>query len=213
MTAVAVLTAVLGLSAAALAQGAAPANCVTIGTPKPTLTYTYQFTAANGSNTRRTERWENVTTTGSRVRVSRNGGTEISINEHRVVDDAIVIDRNSKQSANGGVIEATAFRPGMVGDIAFRACAARSWKIPSVTANYQSRQNKASAASASGALTIVAVNEKIAVPAGQFDTVHYVRTSQSRDEYWKSIEHGVIVKHIATLPGVPVMTDVLMSIK
>jgi len=42
--------------------------------------------------------------------------------------------------------------------------------------------------------------------------VRYVRTSQSTDEYWKSIEHGVIVKHTGTLP-VGTVTDVLVSIR
>lgn len=50
------------------------------------------------------------------------------------------------------------------------------------------------------------------MPAGQFDTVHYIRTSQSTDEYGKSIDHGVIVKHIGTLPGAAV-TEVLLSVK
>jgi hypothetical protein len=39
-----------------------------------------------------------------------------------------------------------------------------------------------------------------------------VRTSQSRDEYWKSLEHGVIVRHVATLPN-SVVTEELVSIK
>jgi hypothetical protein len=42
--------------------------------------------------------------------------------------------------------------------------------------------------------------------------VRYVRTSQSTDEYWKSIEHGVVVKHIATLPS-GAMTEVLSAIR
>ena len=50
------------------------------------------------------------------------------------------------------------------------------------------------------------------MPAGSFDTVHYVRTSQSNDEYWKSIEHGVVVKHIATTP-VGTVTEVLVEIR
>jgi len=50
------------------------------------------------------------------------------------------------------------------------------------------------------------------VPAGQFNTVHYIRTSQSTDEYWKSLDHGVVVKHMATVRGA-VVTEVLVSIK
>ena len=50
------------------------------------------------------------------------------------------------------------------------------------------------------------------MPAGTFDTVRYIRTSQSVDEYWKSIEHGVVVKHIATANGVTI-TETLTAIK
>ena len=50
------------------------------------------------------------------------------------------------------------------------------------------------------------------MPAGTFDTVHYVRTSQSTDDYWKSIEHGVIVKHTGTLP-VGTVSETLVEIR
>ncbi len=53
---------------------------------------------------------------------------------------------------------------------------------------------------------------RVTVPAGTFDTVHYIRTSQSTDEYWKSLEHGVVVKHVATLP-MGTMTEVLSAIR
>jgi len=99
-----------------------------------------------------------------------------------------------------------------VGDPAFRACAGRSWTIPSVTASYQSGATKASAATPAGTLRIVAIREKVTVPAGTFDAVRYVRTSQSTDEYWKSTEHGVVVKHIGTLPNA-VVTEELVAIK
>jgi hypothetical protein len=67
----------------------------------------------------------------------------------------------------------------------------------------------------SGTLTILGRREQITVPAGTFETVHYLRsTSQSNDEYWKSIEHGVVVKHIATLRGgAGSVTETLLSIK
>jgi hypothetical protein len=50
------------------------------------------------------------------------------------------------------------------------------------------------------------------VPAGTFDAVRYIRTSQSTDEYWKSIEHGVVVKHIGKVNG-QTITETLISIK
>jgi hypothetical protein len=63
-----------------------------------------------------------------------------------------------------------------------------------------------------GTLFIAQIRERVTVPAGTFDTVHYVRTSQSRDDYWKSIQHGVIVKHVATVRGNSV-SETLVSIK
>lgn len=195
-----------------LAQGAAPADCLPIATPKPSVSYTYQLTQSNGPRSQYTHNWESVTPTGSRVRVTSPRGTEIQVTEHHIEDDVSILDRQSKLNANGGVIDATTFRPGMVGDPAFRACAGRSWTIRAVTATYQSTQAKASAQTPAGTLRIVAIREKVTVPAGEFDTVHYIRTSQSTDEYWKSIEHGVVVKHVATLPGA-VVTHLLASIK
>ena len=201
-----------GRGVSATEQGALPANCVTIATPKPSVGYTYDHAESTGNRSQYTQHWESVTTTGSRVRVTGPRGTEIQVSEHHIVEDVMVLDRQSKTNAKGGVIDATAFRPGLVGDPAFRACAGRSWPIPSVTATYQSTQTKASAGTPAGTLKIVAIREKVTVPAGQFDTVHYIRTSQSTDEYWKSIDHGVVVKHIATLPRA-VVTEVLVSIK
>ena len=81
-----------------------------------------------------------------------------------------------------------------------------------VTATDQSGQRKASAKTPTGILKIIAIREKVTVPAGQFNTVHYIRTSQSTDEYWKSLDHGVVVKHMATVRGA-VVTEVLLSIK
>ena len=197
---------------ATLAMQAAAADCVTIATPRPTLRFSYQQTQSPGAGSRRTEQWESVTASGSRVRVTRSGATEISVNEYRIVDDVAVVDRNRKLGAGGGQIDSTSFKPGMVLDPAFRACAGRSWPIPPVTASYRSKQQQASATTPAGQLRILAIHEQLSTPAGQFDTVHYVRTSQSRDEYWKSIEHGVVVKHLATLPRF-VLSDVLVKIE
>ena len=167
--------------------GLQPANtaqdCVTIATPKSALGYSYQHVESTGGKTVYTDHWESMTETGSRVRTTR-----------------------------GGAVDSTVFRPGIVSDPAFRACAGRSWRIPSVIASYRSQQTTASAASPAGTLKVVAIREKITVPAGTFSTVHYIRTSQSVDEYWKSIAHGVVVKHIGRLPRAAV-TDVLVAIK
>jgi hypothetical protein len=208
--AIAVLTA--PWAQAGSAQGAAAADCVSIATPKPSIGYTYQLTQSSGTRSQYTHNWESVTPTESRVRVTGPRGIEIQVTEYRIEDDVSILDRQSKLNANGGVIDATTFRPGMVGDPAFRACAGRSWPIRAVTATYQSTQAKASAQTPAGTLKIIAIRERVTVPAGEFDTVHYIRTSQSTDEYWKSIEHGVMVKHVAKLPGA-VVTHLLASIK
>jgi hypothetical protein len=196
---------VLARSTADAAQGARakllPASaCVDIGTPKPTLVYTYRLTVSTGSVSQFTHQWESVTRTESRVRVNGSRGIEIVGNRHRIVNDASVIDRTTKANANGVVTETTTFQPGLVGDPAFRACIGRSWQIPSVTASYRSGTQNHSMSTPAGLLSIGAIREKITVPAGTFDTVRYTRTSQSRDEYWKSIEHGVVVRHIGALP-------------
>jgi hypothetical protein len=212
IVAFAIAPAALGTRVPGSGQAVPPASCVTIGRPKPSLVYTYRQAESTGTSTRHADRWESATSAGSRVHVTRQGGTEINVTEHHVVDDVMVLDRSSKLNASGGLVGATAFHPGIVGDPAFRACAGRSWRIASVTATYQSGQSRVSATTPAGMLRIVAIHEKISVPAGQFDTVRYIRTSQSIDEYWKSIEHGVVVKHIATLPGAAVVTEVLTSI-
>ena len=200
------------LAASAMGQTQTASDCVTIGKPAPQVDYTYEHIESSGNKSRYSNRWEAVTDTGSRVRITQAGGTMIQVNEHHIADDVTVLDRSTKQNGNGGVIDSTVFRPGIVGDPAFRACAGKSWRIPPVTASYQSAKAKAAAATPAGTLRIVAIHEAITVPAGKFDTVHYIRTSQSSDEYWKSIEHGVVVKHIATVRGA-VVTEVLLSVK
>jgi hypothetical protein len=201
------LTFSTGLQSASTAQ-----DCVTIATPNSALGYTYQHVESTGGKSRYTDHWESVTVTGSRVRTTRGGTVSVQVNQHHIADDVAVLDETRRMNGQGGAVESTRFRPGVVSDPAFRACAGRSWRIPSVTASYRSQQATASAASPAGTLKIVAIRETITVPAGTFTTVHYIRTSQSVDEYWKSIEHGVVVKHIGRLPRA-VVTDVLIAIK
>jgi hypothetical protein len=171
-----------GPHAIAHLQTALASDCVTIGKPGPSVGYTYEHTESTGGKSQYTSRWEEVTAAGSRVRTTRAGGTVVQVNEHHIVDDVMVLDRSTQLNGNGGVDGATAFRPGLVGDPAFRACAGRSWPIPPVTATYQSSQTTASSPTPPGTLRIIAINEKMTVPAGTFNTVHYVRTSQSTDE-------------------------------
>jgi hypothetical protein len=211
---------VLGLATGILTLDVRPAaqspgaggDCVTIGTPKPSLTYVYQHSEPRGTVTEIMTIWESVTATGSRGRTTGPQGVIVQVNEHHIADDVAVLDQSTKLDAKDIEIDTTTFRPGLVSDPAFRACAGRSWPIPPVTASYQSSQTNASASTPAGTLKIVAIRERVTVPAGTFDTVHYIRTSQSTDEYWKSIEHGVVVKHIATLP-MGTVTEVLSAIR
>ena len=61
-----------------------------------------------------------------------------------------------------------------------------------VTVTYQSSQHQASARTIAGTLKIIAIRGKVTVAAGQFDTARDLRTSQSTDEDWRSLDHGVV---------------------
>ena len=207
-------------SRAAHAQTAG--DCVTIGKPASSTDYNYERRDSSGTVTQYTQRWEEVTDTGARLRATRRDArgvttTELIQNEHHIVDDVGVIEVTTTSDAGGRVTGRTTFRPGAMGDPAFRACAGRSWSIPAVTATYASGQRTTSAQTYAGTMTIVAVRESVTVPAGQFDAVRYTRTlaaptGRSVDEYWKSIEHGVVVKHTSQLPGWT-STETLQSIR
>lgn len=189
-----------------------PADCVMLGRPKPTASYVYEHVQSNGVRTETTQQWESVTDEGFRLRATGAKGVEFVVNEHEIVDGIAVLRRTRKQTANGAVLEATSFEPGLVSDPATRVCAGQSRAIPAVTARFSSREINHAVTTPAGTLRIVAINERITVPAGTFNTVHYIRTSQSTDEYWKSIEHGVIVKHVGRLPG-DTVTDTLVAIR
>jgi hypothetical protein len=207
------LAAPISLASAPPQRGRASSDvCVTIGTPKPTASYVIQHGESTGKTTTITQVWESVTDTGSRMKWTGPAGNWIQVTDHHIVDDVSVIDRTSKLDLNGAPMEVTSFRPGIVGDPAFRACAERTWRIPAVTALFQSGTLKVTQQTPAGSLRIVAIRERVTVPAGTFDAVHYVRTSQSADEYWKSIDQGVIVKHIGKVNGVTI-TETLTSIK
>jgi hypothetical protein len=201
------------MQAAPHEQGrASGSDCVTIGRPKPDLVYTYRHVESTGNSTQTTQQWESVTETGSRVKITGPAGNMSQVNEHRIVDDVAVLYRTTKLDAFGQPAESTSFSPGLISDPAFRACASRTWTIASVAATFRSSRIKATSATPAGTLRIVALRERVTVAAGSFETVRYVRTSQSTDEYWKSLEHGVIVKHTATVNG-QLVTETLVQIK
>ena len=198
-------------------QVATSVDCVTIGIPKPSQGYTYERQQPSGAMSRYTQYWEELTATASRVRVVRGTDVSVQTTQHRIEDDVSVIDTTMSSDPGGRVNHRTTFRPGVVGDPAFRACAGRSWTISAVSAQHASAQGNAAAQTYPGTLTIVAIREAVTVPAGRFDTVRYSRilatpAGRSVDEYWKSIEHGVIVRHTSTLSG-GVSTEVLHAIR
>jgi len=195
------------------ASSAPGGDCVTIAVPNPARIFTYQHRDPGGT-TSTTNQWESVTPTGSRLKITGPAGTQIQINTHTVMGDVAILTLTKKTDGGGRLISSTSFNPGLVSDPAFRACKGKSWGIGSVMASYQSTSGQnASAMAPGGTLSILGIREKMTTPAGTFDTVHYVRaTSQSNDEYWKSTEHGVVVKHVATSRGGGV-TETLMSIK
>ena len=198
----------------------APANCVSIGTPKPTLSYTYRYGDSVGGSSEFTDRWEEFTKTGSRLLTTKTSpkgsGVLTSTTQHRVVDDLLILDSRTQTGTDAGnrVDNSTSYQPGVVADPAYRACAGRTWPIPAVVVTSQSAHGRFSAATPEGTLAIKAIRESVTVPAGRFDTVHYTRTGgQSVDEYWKSIEHGVTVKRTHTMPGGVVVTTILQTIE
>src|SRR5688572_6295764 len=135
----------IGLSMAPVAsspaawQGKAGAgDCVTIGKPKSGAVFVYEHAESTGRKVQNTQQWESLTDKGFRMKAVGSKGPEIVVNEHRIVDDVAVIDKSSKLGPGGAVLESTTFRPGLVADPAFRACAGRSWTIDSVSASYQS---------------------------------------------------------------------------
>jgi hypothetical protein len=198
--------------AAGSAQRPAATDCVAIGRPKPSETYVYQHTEPGGRAARVTNAWDRLTETGSRLRADGPAGVFVQANAHHVENDVVVLDQTSKLGPAGNPLDSTTFRPGLITEPAFRACAGQSWQIPPVTATFKSAQTNSSVQTPAGSLKIVTIHERVTVPAGTFDTVHYIRTSQSTDEYWKSIEHGVVVKHTATLPNGTV-SEVLLEIR
>jgi hypothetical protein len=208
-----------GLAAQQVTKAPTPtpgAGCAPIGTPQPSRVYTYEHHESTGRTTKNTQQWESVTPTGSKVRTTGPDGVTVQVNTHKFVNNVAMLSLSLKTTANGGLISSTDFSPDMVSDPVVRACPGASWNIAPVTVIFRLASGKGgNSTMTGGSLRIVTVREKITVPAGTFDTVHYVRTlSTSTDEYWKSLDHGVIVKHYGRLAqGAGVVTETLMSIK
>ena len=217
---------VLALSTGASADqstGVVPARCVTIGKPKPNLSYTYRQTESGGNSSAFTDHWEEFTATGSRLLTkkssSRGQGIITTVNRHRVVNDLLILDHSSQTGTDGGIRidNSSSYHPGVVADPANQVCEKQSWPIPAVNVTNVSAHGKFSAMSDAGTLKIIAIHESITVPAGKFDTVHYQRIMKTAqgpfmNEYWKSIADGVMLKRIHSFPGGG-LTATLQAIK
>ncbi len=191
-------------------------DCVTINKPNPSATFVIRHQDSSGAITEVTQQWEEITETISRHRVTRGRSTTVHVNRYRIVDDVAELD--SMTTATGSSVSGrTTFKPGLVSDPVFRACAGRSWPIPAVSASHEGQGARGTAMTPSGMLRIVAIRESVTVPAGRFDAVRYTRQTRGAagptvDECWKSIEHGVIVKHTSKLPAGAVLEE-LIAIK
>ena len=192
-------------------------GCVTLGTPKPNRGYTYRQTQSTGGMSEFTDWWESFTKTNSRLLTTpgrSKGSGVLTVNKHRIVNDVLVLDSSSQSGPGAG--GSSWFRPGVV-SVPARACMGRSWPVPGVMVTNQSSQGTFSARSDEGTLKIISIHEAITVPAGRFDTVHWARNLRTKagmqlNEYWTSVEHGVIVKRTHTISSV-VTTATLLAIK
>jgi hypothetical protein len=211
------------LSAAAGEAQTDATSCVAIGKPDPAKRYQYRFTDSRGTRSDYSNQWDEITATGSRLRTTKQGtgGTSQStyVSEYRIERDVTMVTAYRSSGNEGGKRfgNTTRFTPAVLGDPALRACANRTWTIAVSTATHQSSQGTFTAKTDPGQLRMLSLRESVTVPAGTFDTVRYVRTTTSaagqvRDEYWKSIEHGVIVRHHSSLPGAT-SSEVLQAIR
>ena len=207
----------LKIAAAGDAKILPVAGCVDIAMPKPGRGYSYRQTQSNGPATEFTDWWESFTKTGSRLLTTpgRSKGSGIlTVNKHRIVNDVLILDSSSQTGPGAG--GSSWYKPGVV-SAPMRACQGRSWPVSGVTVTNRSSQGTFSARSDEGTLKIVAFRESITVPAGKFDTAHYVRNMRTAaglqlNEYWTSIDHGIVVKRMHTVRGI-VITATLQAIK
>lgn len=211
------------MAAAAPPQAAAVAstNCVAIGAPKPTLNFTYRY-ADTSTSSDYTNRWDQFSPTGSRLittRTGANAGQSTYVSKHQVANDVFVLEASTAVGTDGGGTfnNSMTYTPGAIGDPAYKACEGTTWKIAPVNATMTSLQGSFSMKTDPGTMTIIKIHESMTVPAGTFDTVHYMKTMNSGrgqlvDEFWKSIEHGVTVKRNSRQPG-GIAVETLIAIK
>jgi hypothetical protein len=189
---------------------AAVDGCVEFGKPDPATTYLYRRSDSGGPVTQYSHRWTEFTAERASVAVARGKVNEVVMNKYKVQDDVSMIAATASRSSSGS--SRTDFRPALMGEPVFRACAGRTWKIKAVAATYTAGSQVSTASTFAGTMKIVSLRETIQVPAGRFQCVRYTRTlatptGPSLDEYWKSIEHGVVVKQVSKLGGATSTTE------
>jgi hypothetical protein len=204
LAAIAMAACALLPAGAARAQTVSAADCIDFGKPKPATTYVFRRSDSGGQSSQYSQRWTQFTGEQSSVSVVRGSISEVVVNQHKVENDVTMISATASTASNSN--SRTTFRPAVMGDPMFRACAGRSWKIQAVAATHEEAGRTVSANTYAGTMRIVALRETIQVPAGTFPCVHYTRTmatpgGQSVDDYWKSIEHGVVVRQVSKLGG------------
>ena len=196
--------------------------CVDIGSPKPTAAYVYHYTDSSGTVSDYTNRWPQFTPTTSQLKTTKTGTTgpmeSTSVSSHKIENNMLVLSQSvaSGVDGNGTFNNTTTYSPAIIGDTAVRACAGQTVTIPIVTATITTMQGKFSTKTDPGTIKVISVNESITVPAGTFETVRYTKTLTGQrlviDEFWKSVVHGVTVKHTYVAPG-STSTEVLTAIK
>lgn len=193
-------------------------NCVIIGEPRPNFNFSYRYTDSSGGKSEYTNRWEQFSRTTSKLITTRAGGTSEYVSQHQIVDDMLVLESSISVGTDpGGPFKnEMSYKPGAIGDPAYRACAGKSWVLPAVTVSGRGRQGTFATRTDPGTITIIAINEPVTVPAGTFQTVRYTKVTKGRatvaEKFWKSIEHGVSVKHTFRQPGAS-SEEVLIGIK
>jgi hypothetical protein len=192
---------------------AASGNCVTTGTPPPTITYTYR-TVQGGTVSSSKFRWPEVTSEGSRLEVtpaqlSRGQGRLLTTTKHRFENDLVLVDSYTTTGTNaaGPFTTRTVHRPALVSGPALHVCRGQTWRSGPVQVTTTAAAGRATIDTVSVTGEVVSIHDPVSVEAGTFDTVHFRQTQSSshssvRVDIWRSIEDGATVKMESTSGGV-----------
>ena len=214
---------VIAASSVLLAATQQGAKCVAINPPKADVDFVYSYTSSTGEVSESTMRWLQFTPTASRLQTTRTGRTGPLVateeTEHSIENDLLVMLRDTLTGTDeaGPFSQSMTYSPGMIVMPAFRACAGLTVTIPSVAQTNKSNASTSTTQSDPGELKIIAVDVPVTVPAGTFNTVHFIRTlNKTRgtdvNEVWRSTLHGVTIKRVHTTPRTTA-TEVLQAVR